>query len=46
MLHALGARPPRRRTVGADTRYDVRDFVGFARALRFTPHVRLGRIRA
>ena len=40
MLHAQGARQPwRRRTVGADKGYDMRDFVGFARDLGFTPHV-------
>jgi len=40
MLQARGRRHPwRRRTVGADKGYDVRDFVGFARALGFTPHV-------
>ena len=40
MLHAQGARRPwRRRTVGADKGYDMRDFVGFARDLGVTPHV-------
>jgi len=40
MLSAYGGRTPwRRRTVGADKGYDVRDFVGFARELGFTPHV-------
>jgi transposase len=31
--------PERRRTLGADKAYDVRDFVGFMRELRTTPHV-------
>jgi transposase len=40
MLHAQSARAPGRpRTVGADKGYDVKDFVGFARDLGFTPHV-------
>lgn len=40
MLHAQTARRPwRHRTVGADKGYDLRDFVGFARDLGFTPHV-------
>jgi transposase len=40
MLSAYGARTSsRRRTVGADKGYDVRDFVSFARELGFTPHV-------
>src|SRR4029434_4608155 len=40
MLYAQSARAPwRRRTVGADKGYDLRDFVGFARDLGFAPHV-------
>jgi transposase len=40
LLQAHSAPTPwRRRTIGADKGYDVRDFVGFARALGFTPHV-------
>jgi transposase len=31
--------PGRRRTLGADKAYDVRDFVGFMRELHTTPHV-------
>ncbi len=40
MLHAQWQRAPRRRrTVGADKAYDVRDFVELARELGTTPHV-------
>jgi Transposase DDE domain len=40
MLHARWQRAPgRRRTVGADKGYDVRDFVDIARDLGATPHV-------
>ncbi len=40
MLHAQWKRAPgRRRTVGADKGYDVRDFVDTTRALGATPHV-------
>jgi transposase len=40
MLHAQWQRAPgRRRTVGADKGYDVREFVDLARELGATPHV-------
>jgi transposase len=40
MLHAQWERAPqRRRTVGADKGYDVREFVDLARELGVTPHV-------
>jgi transposase len=40
MLHAQWARAPnRRRTVGADKGYDVREFVDLTRELGATPHV-------
>jgi transposase len=40
MLHAQWQRAPgRRRTVGADKGYDIRDFVEVTRALGTTPHV-------
>ena len=40
LMHRHTARTPwRRRTIGADKGYDVRDFIGFARELGFTPHV-------
>ncbi len=40
MLHAQWKRAPgRRRTVGADKGYDVREFVDLARELGTTPHV-------
>jgi hypothetical protein len=40
VMDALPARTAwRRRTIGADKGYDARDFVGFARALGFMPHV-------
>jgi len=40
MLHAQWRRAPgRRRTVGADKGYDVREFVDLARELGTTPHV-------
>jgi transposase len=40
MLHAQWASAPdRRRTVGADKAYDVREFVDLARELGATPHV-------
>jgi len=40
MLHAQWKRAPgRRRTVGADKGYDVREFVDLARELATTPHV-------
>lgn len=40
MVAAQGAQAPgRRRTLGADKAYDVRDFVGAMRALHTTPHV-------
>ena len=40
MLHAQWKRAPgRRRTVGADKGYDVREFVDLARELGATPHV-------
>jgi transposase len=40
MLHAQWQRAPgRRRTVGADKAYDVRDFVDVTRELGCTPHV-------
>ena len=40
MLHAQWTEEPgRRRTVGADKGYDVRDFVDTVRELNVTPHV-------
>jgi transposase len=40
MLHAQWRRAPgRRRTVGADKAYDVREFIDFTRELGTTPHV-------
>ena len=40
MLHAQWKRAPgRRRTVGGDKHYDVREFVDVTRALGTTPHV-------
>jgi transposase len=40
MLHAQWKRAPgRRRTVGADKGYDVREFVDLTRALGATPHI-------
>ena len=40
MLHAQWERAPsRRRTVGADKAYDVRDFIDVTRELGCTPHV-------
>lgn len=40
MVWAQWARAPgRRRTLGADKAYDVRDVVGFLRELHTTPHV-------